>query len=152
VSIKILPPPAYEVTDEPFSFAAEHEANFEIEVSDFRFVTVKNGRALRFTVTWKFLHPKYGLLGESEEGWLCSRDGRGELRVAPPISRFGPQQSKQLKTITVGYHDLILAMIANYKTKKGTGYGDYIGRAIPEAFLAKDAQDVDPELPQEISA
>lgn len=130
------------------------EENFEIELSDFLFVKrgIKNGMALRFTVTWKFEHPRYGLIGESEEGWLCTRAADGRLKVSPPISRFGPQQSKQMKTITVPYHDLILGMIVNNKTKSGSSYADKIGQAIPEELRPQTPAEVDPELPEEMRA
>lgn len=159
MSSKILPaetlaPPETEpFHDDPFDFTDERDSNFEIEVSDFKFVTrgIKNGKALRFTVTWKFEHPKYGLLGESEEGWLCTRNRGNYLRVNPPVSRFGPMQSKQLKMITAGYHDLILGMITSYKTKSGASYADYIGNVMNPELQAKLAQEIDPELPTEIS-
>jgi len=130
------------------------DPNFEIELSDFSFVSrgAKAGKALRFTVTWKFEHPQYGLLGESEEGWLCFRDGRGDIKVSPPISRFGPNQSKQLKTITVAYFDLIRSMIVNHKTKSGTSYVDYLGSVVPEELRSKPAAEVDSELPQTLNA
>lgn len=141
-------------TPEPRPVDVAPEENFEVEVSDFKFVSrgMKHGKALRFTVTWKFQHPQLGLLGESEEGWLCSRNGQGDLRVSPPISKWGPHHSKQLKLITSDYHNLILGLITSYRTSRGTGYADYIGDVVPESLKAQRAQDVDPELPEEITS
>jgi hypothetical protein len=127
--------------------------NFEIELSDFSFPTRgarPGARNLRFTTTWKFKHPKYGLLGKSEEGWLATKNQAGELRVSPPISRFGPHQSRQLSTITVALYDLIKAMIINHKTKSGVSYADYV-RSGYEGERAKTAAEIDPELPAELT-
>lgn len=133
----------------------EPEGNFEIELSNFSFPTRgtlrPGGRNLRFTVTWKFDHPKYGLLGESEEGWLATKNNASELRVSPPISRFGPKQSKQLKTITVAFHDLVKAMIINHKTKSGVSYADYISNGITDDMRAKKPGEIDPELPESLT-
>lgn len=127
---------------------------FKIEVSDFTFVTrgIKNGKALRFSVTWMFEHPQYGLLGKSEEGWLATKNQAGYLKVSPPISRFGPMQSKQLGQITVGFHDLIRAMIINHKTKSGISYSDYIGGQLLDELRAKAPHEIDEELPEELRA
>lgn len=137
-----------------FEVADPEEDNFEFELSDFVYVSkgIRNGRALRFTVTWQFKHPKYGLLGESEEGWLCTRNSAGQLHCSPPITRFGPAASKQLKQITNDYHALVLGLLVNVKTKAGTSYADYIGNAIPEELRAKLPGEIDGELPQELKA
>ncbi len=135
----------------------EDNKNFEIEVSDFKYVSkgIKNGKALRFSVTWKFTHPRYGLLGMTEEGWLATKHVRGSMHVSPPIHRWGPTSSKQLKAITSDLHDLVLSMLVNHKTKGGKSYMDYVGHAVSEEFMAKVPTEVDEEfgeLPEEIAA
>lgn len=129
------------------------DKNFTIEISDFQFVRrgIQIKPALRFTVTWKFSHPQYGILGQSEEGWLATRTRGGDLRVSPPISRFGPSQSKQLKTITVDYFNLIKSIIINNRSKSGKSYADWVGSDFPEALRAQPAKDVDETLPEFLS-
>lgn len=128
---------------------------FEIEISDFLVIkrNIKNGQALRFTVTWKLPHPKYGLLGMSQIGWMCTRNYRGVLRVSPPISRFGSMQSKQLTTITHDFNDLLLSMITKHKTKDGRSYVDLVGNVLPDPLKAKRPGEVDEaylDLPEEV--
>src|SRR5690348_7135178 len=102
---------------------------FKIELSDFSFPTkgIKNPPALRCTLTWKFEQEGYGLLGESMEGCLITRDGAGRLKFSPPISRIGPMHRKQLCTITEDYQELILKSLRDAKTKDGKSYLDFVG-------------------------
>lgn len=126
---------------------------FELELSDFQFLVAKirNPPALRFTVTWKFAHPKYGLLGQSEEGWICTRSSVGVLSVSPPITRMGPMQTKQFKTITAEFHQLVLSMLVNNKSKNGASYAGEVGKALMAELVSKTPK-FDPELPKEMKA
>jgi hypothetical protein len=139
----------FPLPDAQLALLDDEEGNFMLEVSDVLYVTrgIHNGRALRFTVTWAFKHPKYGLLGQSEEGWLCTRDAKGKLRVSPSIARFGNFHHKQFKLITENLHDLLLAMLVNNKTTAGRSYTDEVGMSPrAEQFRAKRPGDVVAEL------
>lgn len=129
----------------------DYENPFKIQLSDFMFVNrnIKSGKALRLTVTWSFLHPEFGLLGESIEGGLVIRTA-DSYRYSPPVSRFGPNQSKHQMMITVDFHDLIIRLLKEHKTKAGVSYLDYVGSEVPEALRPKRPADVDPELPLQI--
>lgn len=122
---------------------------FKIQLSDFKFIQTRSGKALRLTVTWSFTHPEFGLIGDSTEGCMVSRTQEG-FRFSPPISRFGPNQSKQLHSITTDYHDLIIRLLRNHKTKSGQTYLDYVGNEMPDALRPKDPAEIDPELPREV--
>jgi hypothetical protein len=122
---------------------------FEFELSDFKFITVNGGRALRLTLTWKFSHPQYGLLGASTEGCMIVKQRDGAFRFSPPVSKFAPHQSKVLTVFTQDLHDAVVARVANWKTAKGVSYFDYLSTR--EESSAQLPGDVDPELPLEIS-
>ena len=122
------------------------ENPFKIELSDFKFIVRgKACKCLRLTVTWSFLHPEFGLLGDSMEGCLVIRTKEG-LRFSPHLSSFGPNQSRQLHAITTDYHDLVLKMLKEHKTKSGRSYLDYVGTE-QNPFRSKDPSEIDPELP-----
>lgn len=123
---------------------------FTVELSDFQFVQkLKSGKGLRFTLTWRFIHPKFGLLGQSVEGCLIRKVG-GRYIFGPPLSKFGPMQSKQLFLVTTDLADLIIRLVREHRTKDGRSYLSYVGTEEPEHLRALSPAEVDGELPAEI--
>ena len=123
---------------------------FQIELSDFKFVTNNRtrsggGRSLRLTVTWRYEDDEWGVLGWSQEGWLVTKNPK-DYKCAPPISSFSPFRTRQLNMITTDLHELMLRMLRESKTSSGNSFLDYL--EAPEYWNKKmDPSEIDGELP-----
>lgn len=81
---------------------------------------------------------------------MILKTGEGGYRFSPPVSRFGPYQSKQVCVITTDFAELILKLVRDKKTKSGNSYFSYIGTEDAPHLRALDPSEVDMELPMDI--
>lgn len=88
-------------------------ADFIIEISDpqDRGFSKAKSKLIRFTLTWVLDHPRYGKLGDSQEGCITYYTTGGKLKWSPHKVRVGPKTQKQLHWITPALYNLVLNLI-----------------------------------------